>query len=633
MDLTDIEASRGTAQTSEFESISIFDALGRIGSQTRPLYLPAIQRHFVWDRNQICNLFDSMMRGYPIGTFLFWEVEDEKRNDYAFYEFIRDYSEHAAECCNRTAPISPPPNLTGVLDGQQRLNSMFVALLGSYSAFIGGQGNHRSKKESFPKRRFHLNVFFEPGEADNVIYQFRFLAEWETSTERFDGQHCWFPVHFIYHCESAKEVEQAWHRFAEKFAGNFLPMPGQVDRAIKMLELLRRRVREEKLVTYFPIRKRDLTEALDIFVRANNGGTSISNPQMIFSTIIAHWPEGREKIEAFRYNFNQIGNGFQLDITHIMLACLALSGCPVRLRIESFKPAHVETISDEWDRITCELREAAQMLHNWGLSGNNAVTPHAIIALAIFLRAGIRADSSKEQLRLFVLKSLLCELYRRPERSLELIRKFADFHLRQADDFDLGHFESAFELPSGQRMEVSSETLESLLMLPISDPRTYVLLSLLHPQHALHQHAFQKDHIHPNSGFADLGPFGLGQERTSKWYDWKDRLPNIQLLQEGENNEKRAKPFKDWLPVYRPHDEERKVYLAQNDIPAGVSLDFADFEKFFVERKERLRQRLTNLLHVTTQLPPVTASRPAPVESQHNVKLNESLNRLDSNGA
>ncbi len=39
--------------------------------------LPAIQREFVWNDRKIVALFDSLMRGYPIGGFLFWHVTDE----------------------------------------------------------------------------------------------------------------------------------------------------------------------------------------------------------------------------------------------------------------------------------------------------------------------------------------------------------------------------------------------------------------------------------------------------------------------------------------------------------------------------------------------------------------------------
>ena len=43
----------------------------------RKYVLPAIQREFVWRPNQIECLFDSLMRGYPIGSFLFWIVKRE----------------------------------------------------------------------------------------------------------------------------------------------------------------------------------------------------------------------------------------------------------------------------------------------------------------------------------------------------------------------------------------------------------------------------------------------------------------------------------------------------------------------------------------------------------------------------
>ena len=53
--------------------------------------LPAIQREFVWKTEQIRSLFDSLMRGYPIGAFLFWKVERAQAAEFTFYGFITDY--------------------------------------------------------------------------------------------------------------------------------------------------------------------------------------------------------------------------------------------------------------------------------------------------------------------------------------------------------------------------------------------------------------------------------------------------------------------------------------------------------------------------------------------------------------
>ena len=47
------------------------------GIQANAYVLPAIQREFVWDATQIERLFDSLMRQYPIGSFLFWQIEEK----------------------------------------------------------------------------------------------------------------------------------------------------------------------------------------------------------------------------------------------------------------------------------------------------------------------------------------------------------------------------------------------------------------------------------------------------------------------------------------------------------------------------------------------------------------------------
>ena len=102
-------------------------------------YLPSIQRKFVWDVHQIENLFDSLMQGYPIGTFLFWSVEKggdpSHIDEYTFYEFINNYNEKNALEFMQTKVEKPSvkERIVAVLDGQQRLSSLFCALQGSYA--------------------------------------------------------------------------------------------------------------------------------------------------------------------------------------------------------------------------------------------------------------------------------------------------------------------------------------------------------------------------------------------------------------------------------------------------------------------------------------------------------------------
>ena len=61
------------------------------GIHRKEYLLPAIQREFVWDADQVRRLVDSLMRGYPIGSFLIWKVSRETASSYAFYDFLTDY--------------------------------------------------------------------------------------------------------------------------------------------------------------------------------------------------------------------------------------------------------------------------------------------------------------------------------------------------------------------------------------------------------------------------------------------------------------------------------------------------------------------------------------------------------------
>ncbi len=54
---------------------TIEEALNSIS--THEYVLPAIQREFVWLPDQVCNLFDSVMQGYPFGEFMLWRVAPE----------------------------------------------------------------------------------------------------------------------------------------------------------------------------------------------------------------------------------------------------------------------------------------------------------------------------------------------------------------------------------------------------------------------------------------------------------------------------------------------------------------------------------------------------------------------------
>ena len=101
--------------------VTIADTLRQI--ERHEIVLPAIQREFVWQPEQICTLFDSLMQGYPFGTFLYWKIDQEHNGRYQFYDFVLDYHERDRPHCPRIGKM-PNRDVVTVLDGQQRITAL-----------------------------------------------------------------------------------------------------------------------------------------------------------------------------------------------------------------------------------------------------------------------------------------------------------------------------------------------------------------------------------------------------------------------------------------------------------------------------------------------------------------------------
>ena len=151
------------------EPVTIKEAVEKI--HKKKFLLPAIQREFVWSTDQIERLFDSLMRDYPISSFLFWEVEKKAVENYQFYEFVKDFHERDNRH-NPKAEVDTESDLVAVLDGQQRLTSL-------YQAFFG-VGEHRYYLK--------LNVLMEGGDFEEAIFNVRSTTKWVKAHEDFKLQ-------------------------------------------------------------------------------------------------------------------------------------------------------------------------------------------------------------------------------------------------------------------------------------------------------------------------------------------------------------------------------------------------------------------------------------------------------------
>ena len=122
---------QGDDSTMEYIPIRVSDIVRQVN---RDWYLPAIQRELEWNTDRIERLFDSILSDFPIGSFLFWNLDEKNKSEWPIYEFIRDYDEDKPH--NVLANMHGiQKDLTLVLDGQQRITSLYIGLKGSYRYF------------------------------------------------------------------------------------------------------------------------------------------------------------------------------------------------------------------------------------------------------------------------------------------------------------------------------------------------------------------------------------------------------------------------------------------------------------------------------------------------------------------
>ena len=566
--------------------ITIRDAVKRI--QQREYLLPGIQREFVWQPDQICRLFDSLVRGYPIGSFLFWRVNEDRKADYQFYEFIRDYHAQTGRH-NLKARLLPVGGLTAVLDGQQRLTSLYLGLLGTHTE--RRKYSRKNSAGSYAKRRLYLNLA-RAAQGEEALFDFRFL-ESETTFIK-DGSDFWYRVSDIL----------SFKRTTDVFAFIIQHKLTQSQHPQTCLVELHRAITELPLINYFTEVEQDLDRVLNIFVRVNSGGTPLSYSDLLLSIASAQWKErdAREVIHALVDEINSEYGNFVFHRDFVLKNCLMLAEVDLRWKVANFSRANMQKIEVLWPKIEQAIRLTVETVSSFGFTGKTLVSTNAIIPIVYYLfqrgtpsgftdSVVFRTDRENIQrwLNIVLLKRTFGGV---PDNVLRRMRDVISVNHDSFPDAaiaaDLGETPFALSFRQGE--------LAALLDGRYGGAYTFPLLAMLYPtldfRHKLHQ-----DHLHPRSHFtaAQLRRRGVPEELHDRFMAQVDLIPNLQLLEGQPNIEKAATPFAEWLAATYPEPQKRSDYLQRHFIPA-VDYDLAHFLEFFAQRRAGLLVALRSLV-------------------------------------
>ncbi|HOO62185.1 MAG TPA: DUF262 domain-containing protein [Bacillota bacterium] len=558
-----------------YQKKTIKATLGDINSGK--MYLPAIQRKYVWSDDQIIRLMDSILLNYPIGTFLFWNVSGNVINEkqYSLYEFIKNYHERDAFI----NPHAPTPitkeSVYAVLDGQQRLTSLFIALQGSLAMKLPMK--RWNNDDAFPKKELYLNLKSKRSdEEDELSYEFAFFTEQEASKSGSDK--LWYKVKEILKYHTSDEV------LIEVVTKN-----GWRDQIVmRNILALHRNLVLEEVINFFEIDKDSIDDVLDIFIRVNAGGTVLSKSDLLFSTVVSHWDKARDEIEELLKTINAMGEKFRFTTDFIMRTCLYVLDLPVHLKVESFKRESVEKIKRNWTKIRSAILDTVKLLDEFGFNFENIISYVAIIPMVYYIYNDGQLDAeTKFELRKYIVIAQLKQIFGTASNAAltsireKIVPPNKRFQMKQL---------SQIRFTGDRNLRFSEPEIDTLFDLG-KGAYTFMILSLLYPHLKYSQKGFHQDHMHPYSAFSDkiLADIGLTPEKRLEWQTMRNRLANLQLLEGHENIHKKNETLVSWL-------KSEPNRIAAKYLPEDVSYELKDFEIFLTKRQELMKQALESIL-------------------------------------
>jgi uncharacterized protein with ParB-like and HNH nuclease domain len=194
--------------------------------------------------------------------------------------------------------------VTAVLDGQQRLTSIYLGLKGTYAYKLKYLA--RSNENAYPVRKLYLNLLESPIENDNE-YDFRFLSEKEVQNNK---NTYWFEVGKILDMQDDGDVA-LYVGENISYSEEFDYTKEQYKFAINALSRLYNVINKAGTISYYKEKTEKLDKVLNIFIRVNSGGTKLSYSDLLLSIASAQWEnhDAREEIIEFVDDINAIGDG------------------------------------------------------------------------------------------------------------------------------------------------------------------------------------------------------------------------------------------------------------------------------------------------------------------------------------
>lgn len=530
-------------------------------------WLPNIQRPFVWREEQIERLFDSILREYPISTLLVWKTKSsiKRRSFINNYRSKKKLSDYYVPADTKTKML--------VLDGQQRLQSLFIGLKGSYEG----------------KELYFDILSGEQRQMDDIRYKFKFMDEDKAKFPWIKFKDIVFSNEEYSDISETiiEECNQELNKDQKK------QITRNISKIIKVFQVGETLIYQE----LDSVDNEDLyteDDVVEIFIRANSGGTVLGKSDLLFSLLSASWAESDEKMEELLGELNKTGYKFNRDF--ILKTCLALLNKGAAYNVSKFRDETTrENISNNWDGIADAIRDVKDFLYGKTyIRSDKALTSYLGLIPVIYYRYHYNNDWSKVQgLDEYVLRTLITGAFSGSpdtviDRCIETIKTTNKFNV---DDL----FEAIRR--SGRNLQIGEDTI---LDLSYGSKDIHLIFNLWYKDFQYHP-AFQNnrpqvDHIFPQSALKTVKEISTTSGRKVLTYREQERnqIANCMLLSQQENGAggKSDKLPEVWLA------NKTVDYLDMHLIPKDKNLwKLENYPQFIEERKKLIVEKFKGLIY------------------------------------
>jgi hypothetical protein len=344
------------------------------------IVLPAMQRPFVWKDDRITRLIDSLLRGFPIGTALLWKTSVMQR----FRPFQKDIQPDAGITIDFESGGSRERYL--VLDGQQRLTSLFVALAGTYDGkklFLDVLSGAKGDKD--PGNVYWDCRFLTEKEAQELNRWPRPVGDKTVGSER--------AVFVKFQDLTRLQAARAGLIATQEAVKLGLTTNETVRMTVSYLQgatiLASKTALQIHLIDEDATEPMPVEEILEIFVRVNSGGLVLQKSDLLMSLLDLKWNDIQPELYRYVVEINK-ARPFNITRDDVLKSLLLANASETRFdrlvadrgRVEKLAaelPQYLPGVSDAWKSLTILLVDDCKITsERFFRGGHNSLLPFVL---------------------------------------------------------------------------------------------------------------------------------------------------------------------------------------------------------------------------------------------------------------